>query len=338
MEAPKVEAARSGQGTGKLLSGVQRLKPDRASYLRQTIVYLALLVPSYAQSYVGGDLSSQAPYGVPPQVFSSAISSPVADASFPIRGYNTSIPPGGTDGTGSHIHGWSINVGVAENVPLTDSDYAGIDRDNKCIDAATLSITPPADITTCDEDGWRVCAVVFADGLGGSAVNKDVQAKSDGSCSSLLPDDCIRKLQADGVAKGAKAKGSGCADLKIPDECASYFSGEDGTAYKISPVGGPEYKDRRSPFFAWGSKPIFKGNKTSLASTMKPVWPVLLTWSHFTDTGEVHDSAGHLSCVNTPSSKQVATGDSSSDGTSFKNGAWGVAVLLGVVMSSLVLV
>jgi hypothetical protein len=230
MEAPKVEAARSGQGTGKLLSGVQRLKPDRASYLRQAIVYLALLVPSYAQSYVGGDLSSQAPYGVPPQVFSSAISSPVADASFPIRGYNTSIPPGGTDGTGSHIQGWSINVGVAENVPLTDSDYAGIDRDNKCIDAATLSITPPADIATCDEDGWRVCAVVFADGLG-SAVAKDVQAKSDGSCSSLLPDDCIRKLQADGVAKGAKAKGSGCADLKIPDECASYFSGKDGTAY-----------------------------------------------------------------------------------------------------------
>lgn len=211
---------------------MERLGSCRVPYLRQTIVYLSLLVPSYAQSYVGGDLSDQAPYGMPPRAFTSAISSPLLDASFPIRGYNTSIPPGAVDATVKHVNGWSINIGVTADVPLTDSDYAGVNK-SQCIDTTALSITPPADITSCDDNGWRVCAIVFAGGLGSSVTN-DLQAtKTDGSCSALLPDNCIQKLQANGVVAKAD-NGRGCSDLNVPDECAPYFAGTDGTAYSES--------------------------------------------------------------------------------------------------------
>jgi hypothetical protein len=335
MEELKAEGAHFGHT--KFLASMRRFTSSKTSYLRQSVVYLSLLVPSYAQSYVGGDLSNQAPYGVPPRAFASAISSPSANTRFSIHGYDTSIPAGAIDATANHVNGWSIDIGVTANVPLTESSNANIDK-NKCIDATTLSITPPNDIANCDPDSWRVCAIVFTGGLG-SSVTKDVQAtKSDGSCGPLLPEDCIQKLQAESVAAKA-GKGSGCADLKVPDECADYFAGTDGTAYKISPVGGTAYSDRRSAFFAWGSKPTFKGNKTALNAAMKPVWPVLLTWSHFTGAGDVHDSAGWLSCVNTPSSKEVASGGSS---TSTISGggktAVGGAVLLSAVLAGLAFV
>lgn len=212
-----------------LSSAVRRLDGGRASYLRQSFIYLSLLVPSYAQSYVGGDLSNQAPYGLPSQAFASAISSPLANVGFPIRGYNTSIPAGAIDATAKDISGWSINIGVTTDVPLNGSRYGGIDQ-SQCIDATTLSIIPPAGIAGCDDNSWRVCAIVFTAGLG-SAVLNDVQAiKTDGSCSALLPENCIQKLQADSVVAQAGG-GRECSNLSIPDECAPYFAGTDGTAF-----------------------------------------------------------------------------------------------------------
>jgi tRNA (adenine-N(1)-)-methyltransferase non-catalytic subunit len=36
------------------------------------------------------------------------------------------------------------------------------------------------------------------------------------------------------------------------------------------------------------------------------VWPVLMTWTHFDETGAVADSAGWLSCAKTNDSKELA--------------------------------
>ncbi|KAL2177311.1 Gcd10p family-domain-containing protein [Thermothelomyces heterothallicus CBS 202.75] len=192
--------------------------------LREGLVYISLLVPAYAmaQSFVGGDLSHQAPYGLPVQDFAAAFSRSSSDATFPIRGYNT--------------------------------------------------------------------------------------AKSDGTCSAVLPNDCIRQLQADSVASKAGRMGS-CRNLAIPDSCVGHFNGKNGgTAFEITPIGRSGRADRQSMFFAAGFDPVQKGNKSALEAAARHIWPVVLAWTHFGKTGDVQDSAGWLSCAKTTESKEVTGG------------------------------
>jgi tRNA (adenine-N(1)-)-methyltransferase non-catalytic subunit len=65
--------------------------------------------------------------------------------------------------------------------------------------------------------------------------------------------------------------------------------------------------DRRSLFFAAGFEPAQKGNKSALAAAQRHIWPVLLAWTHFTEAGEIHDSAGWMSCAKSTDSKEVAS-------------------------------
>ncbi|KAL2157257.1 hypothetical protein VTH06DRAFT_6297 [Thermothelomyces fergusii] len=277
--------------------------------LREGLLYISLLVPAYAmaQSFVGGDLSHQAPYGLPVQDFAGAFSSSSSDATFPIRGYNTSLPAGTAGATERAVDGWTLTIGVAANVPLTNAANTAVDR-SLCIDATALSIAPPAGVPHYNSSSWRVCAVVFTDGLraGGGAT-------PDGTCSDVLPDDCIRQLQADSVAGKAGRAGT-CRDLALPDSCVGHFNGQNGgTAFEITPIGNGSRADRRSMFFAAGFNPVQKGNSSALAAAQRHIWPVVLAWTHFGDTGDVQDSAGWLSCAKTTESKEVA-GDGESLG------------------------
>jgi hypothetical protein len=42
-------------------------------------------------------------------------------------------------------------------------------------------------------------------------------------------------------------------------------------------------------------------------AAQRHVWPVLLAWTHFTEAGEVHDSAGWMSCAKSTDSKEVVS-------------------------------
>lgn len=225
MAAQTKEAATTTKDTVPRQSQRQ---PDAVSLpsWRESLAYLSLLVPAYAyaQSFVGGDLSSQAPYGLPAQDFAVAISNPASDATFSITGYNTSIAASSIKATGNTVNGWSLNIGVTANVPLTNSFNNGIDKD-LCIDATTLSITPPAGVVHYNSTSWRVCAIVFTGGLKGGG-----STRSDGSCSAALPDECIRQLQANSVA-GKAGRNGGCRDLDIPGPCAGHFNGNGGTGF-----------------------------------------------------------------------------------------------------------
>jgi hypothetical protein len=203
-------------------------QPDAAKLpsWRESLAYLSLLVPAfaYAQSFVGGDLSTQAPYGLPAQDFAVAISNPASDASFSITGYNTSLAAGSVKATENTINGWSLNISVTANVPLANSFSNAINKE-LCIDATTLSITPPAGVAHYNSTSWRVCAIVFTGGLkaGGST-------RSDGSCSAALPDECVRQLETNSVA-GKAGRNGGCRDLDIPGPCAGHFNGDTGTGF-----------------------------------------------------------------------------------------------------------
>ncbi|KAK3906056.1 hypothetical protein C8A05DRAFT_12200 [Staphylotrichum tortipilum] len=277
--------------------------------------YLTLLVPAYAfaQSFVGGDLSAQAPYGLPAQDFAFAATTPTSNNTFPITGYNTSLPAGANDATETDVGGWSLNIRVLANVPLANSSSPAI---NKALymDATAMTITPPAGVGGFNSSSWRVCAIVFTGGLrAGGATH------ADGSCTGVLAEDCINQLQANSLANKAGRTG-GCRDLDVPTNCGVHFNGLTGTGYgefasvvdllppsqEITPIGNGSLTDRGSMFFASGFEPAHRGNISALAAAERRVWPVLMTWTHFDEAGAVADSAGWLSCAKTNDSKEVA--------------------------------
>ncbi|KAH6637334.1 hypothetical protein F5144DRAFT_211397 [Chaetomium tenue] len=177
--------------------------------LLQIWVYIALLLPRFvmAQFFAGGELSQRAPYGLPAQDFAAAIATPASTATFTIAGYNVSIPPAGRFGQASidAIPGWSLTVSVTGNVPLAKaSEAAPVDK-SLYVAATGLSITPPANVPKHNTTGWRLCATVFTAGLSSFAVDhvrKDragMEKANNGTCSGILPDACIRRLQLTSV-------------------------------------------------------------------------------------------------------------------------------------------
>lgn len=192
--------------------------------LRESLVYLTLLVPAYAfaQSFVGGDLAAQAPYGLPAHEFAAAAADPASNTTFPITGYNTSLSADAADD--ASVDGWSLNIRVLANVPLANSSRAAI---NKALymDATAMSIAPPAGVAGFNASAWRVCAIVFTGGLrAGGATH------ADGSCTGVLAEDCIDQMQANSLANNA-GRTSGCRDLEVPTNCGVHFNGLTGTGY-----------------------------------------------------------------------------------------------------------
>lgn len=190
------------------------LRPLSVPDMRRAIPRLLplLIRAAAAQTFVGGDLSSQPrPYGVSFQSFANAA---VSNVSFPIAGYNTSQPAGPVVATSSQLPGWAVDIAVSVVVPLPSSDSSSTGG-NLYFEATTLSLAPPAGLGAgYDSSNWCVCAIVFTGGLtsGESAV-------LDGSCGSLLPSDCISQLQASSVATNASGEVSGCEDLGVPARC-----------------------------------------------------------------------------------------------------------------------
>lgn len=90
----------------------------------------------------------------------------------------------------------------------------------------------------------------------------------------------------------------------------------------------PLAADRSSLFFAAGSSPTEKGNSSSIREAEHMIWPVLMTWTHFAESGEVHDSSGSLSCVQ---AKQTVNEEASSEAWQRKTSKLVLAMGLGVV-------
>ena len=62
-------------------------------------------------------------------------------------------------------------------------------------------------------------------------------------------------------------------------------------------------------FFAAGSVPFsHRGNKTLLSQAEDAVWPLVLTWTHFGEGGDAHDSVGWMSCVRAGGAEAPSSG------------------------------
>ncbi|KAK4183998.1 hypothetical protein QBC35DRAFT_541564 [Podospora australis] len=242
----------------------------------------------------GGTPLSSGPYGLPLSSFLLQTFPSFANASYSITGYNTSLPSGQTTGTSSTLAGWELTVGVTPGISLSDAENEenGADR-GRFITATTLRITPPGEVKGFDGKGWRVCLIVFTGGL--SATDG-----TGGDCGGYLPSGCINQIQVNSVS----SSDGQCQDLdSLPGACSGYFSGDGkGKAWEIVPVNGTT-GDRGQMVFASGSNPGAERDEKVLEEAEKKVWPVVMTWTHFASGGEVHDSAGWMSCVRAPVKK-----------------------------------
>ncbi|KAK4652483.1 hypothetical protein QC762_502790 [Podospora pseudocomata] len=308
---------------------------------------LMLLLPrsSFAQSFVGGTSPlSSAPYGLPAAPFLETIRgfNSISNASFPITGYNLSIPAGAADGTASRVQGWALEIGITPDVSLSGVASTLSDKKKQFMTTTTLKIIPPDEglVPGYNASTWRVCAMVFTGGLvqGTGNTSKILKDGGDGGCEQMLPSDCINQLQVNGLA-GNGGKEGGCSDVSVPAVCQEYFrlvgvEGDSPRMVEITPIsknengGNPLAADRSSLFFAAGSSPTEKGNSSSIREAEHMIWPVLMTWTHFAESGEVHDSSGSLSCVQ---AKQTVNEEASSEAGQRKTSKLVLAMGLGVV-------
>jgi hypothetical protein len=96
----------------------------------------------------------------------------------------------------------------------------------------------------------------------------------------------------------------------------------ESAALEISPS---EDGDARI-FFAAGSAPFkHRGNATLLAKAENAVWPLVLTWTHFGEGNQTHDSVGWMSCL------QAGGAGASSAGSKMPGTSILALVLAGVV-------
>lgn len=233
--------------------------PRRQRNQPHTLLLAALLSTAVsAQSFVGGELSGQAPFSLPPSIFSDLTTNPNSDVEFPITGYDVSAAASSSDATGTTINGWSLDVHLTADVPLSRSDDSSINKD-QFFQATKMSLIPPnGGMAGFDEKNWMVCGIVFTGGLKQEGVSGAVG--SQGSCSSLLPDDCIQQIQVNGVSARNQTAGdtiasggSGrCQDLELPNVCSDYFlNAGGGSAFGMSFVAPPSLWLIRDVRYKW---------------------------------------------------------------------------------------
>ncbi|KAK4445888.1 hypothetical protein QBC34DRAFT_305980 [Podospora aff. communis PSN243] len=287
---------------------------------------LSLPIATSAQSFVGGALSSlPGPYGIPASTVADAFQVPNSYLTVPIHGYNTSIPAGSTVATGSTIDGWTLAIGVSANVPLAGATNATVNTQGY-MEMTALSITPPAALDTPSfrTRDWRLCAIVFTGGLLG--VNGTAGTARDGGCGEDLPGACIAQLQAMSVAPRGNGSESACGGMEVPELCVEHFVGHgDGYVLEISPSEDGD----AGIFFAAGSAPFtHRGNATLLAKAENAVWPLVLTWTHFGEGNQTHDSVGWMSCL-----QAGGAGASSAGSRVLGTSTWALALAGAVAMA-----
>lgn len=182
-------------------------------------------------SWVFGDLTTQAPYGLDPSAFESATSHPNATGSFPIPGYNLSAPADAQSPNGSAVVGWSLAVSVSADVALSGLNVSSVADEHQFVEATILSLSAPGGEPMAFDASWRVCATVY-NGLSapGTSAGQNASALADGTCDAVLPGDCVKELMVGG-STAVDAVGN-CKSMGVPGKCEGYFADDvEGTTF-----------------------------------------------------------------------------------------------------------
>lgn len=171
--------------------------------------HVCAYLPQEGGSFVAGNLSVAAPYGIPPVEFGNVTANNLDSlATFNITGYNVSVD----DTTAPAVApGWTISVGVTDDVSLINAANSS----KFDIEATTLFIEPPGGNITLDPS-WRICAVVFPGLANATAPSTPI----DGTCNRVLSSGCIQAIQSGSTLMDSNGN---CGNYALPSSCMEFF-------------------------------------------------------------------------------------------------------------------
>lgn len=174
-----------------------------ASKASKAALLFAFLRPVYAYVPFGEDYDplakaglGDAPWRVNETIWPAIMANPDIEKTYPIVGYNTSMPF-----PGEEIDGWTVSVSVQKSVPAR-----GNIETNKPDGVFALSLyrlNPPAALVKeqIENNGFYVPDSSWAIMFGFERLEGDRLAElndDDGSCTKMLDEDCLEQLSAGG--------------------------------------------------------------------------------------------------------------------------------------------
>lgn len=297
-----------------------------------------------------GDCSWKGPWGEPYDQFEEALASPNATGSFAISGPNVSVASGGSDVP--TVEGWAWKVSLRGDIPLTNESSDATDEDvaqgrtytgvevalvapgtlvaplaagagNTTTNATTLNITAV--------DGWEICINIWD--FFGSDEGTELRQETDGSCKSVLSDDCLAALES------ATSTPSNCAcpDLSRISACADYQGklGDGCVGFSYNATGIRSWPTGRTLVAQYGSMYASseRGNTTDYNLLGTYAVPVRAAFRYRDpDTGTVFSSGSpQMFCVKANSSDD----DSATPSDSIATGSAAVNIFVMAWISAL---
>ncbi|RWA07875.1 hypothetical protein EKO27_g7229 [Xylaria grammica] len=286
------------------------------------------------------------PWYVPRAEFDAFLTNhPNATGNYPIPGPNISAPAAPSSlGNQSSVDGWSWSIVVSADMPLVNASYKPDDdgegpfyyTGGKVTFNAPESLLGPGGNLTVD-DGWQVCIFTWQ-------INdfpySDKLRSDDGTCTSVLSDECIADMKSEALSATVKGQCSCPIMSKIPScerlgDVAKVFNnnciGEFRTARSLRLWEGGKLETG-----AYGDAEAHHlGNNTGYDNIGSLAFPALVSfWNANTTNGILDDSLTSLSCVRAADAVEGSTapGDAESGGIQLRTGLAGTGIVLALCM------
>ncbi|KAK3301864.1 uncharacterized protein B0T15DRAFT_325586 [Chaetomium strumarium] len=275
-----------------------------------------------------GEGTAFGPFGVPLTRYNELLNSPNATSQYPLLGPNISAP---YPGSGNILNGWSWVVSVAADIPLSESNSTTADwypdnhNHNHTFTGSRVVLQQAPTTGPPAHESWFVCVVNWDIDL---ATYPSKLRTDDGSCSSVLSEQCIRDTEASVLEEYRLGLG-GPNPCKCPslteiascegEQAKALMSGGGCAAGPFNATAIRNWPDGKLDVRQFGGPPHKARNLTAYNETGSLAWPVLAVWGPSTNntrnsTGQIDFSGAvaKLSCVRakdaTPGSKTPGGG------------------------------
>lgn len=170
------------------LESLPGMSPPKSLVALFTGAMLFSLVSAHSVGFLDsyGEGAGFGPWGVPEETYNRLMDSPNATSEYPLPAPDTSsaYPASGP------ADGWSLTVSVVADIAMTESDSSSADgHDHHTFTGSRVVLEAPTDV----DESWFVCVIQWDLDL----TNYPAKLREDdGSCSSLLSEQCIRDAEA----------------------------------------------------------------------------------------------------------------------------------------------
>lgn len=164
-----------------------------------------------------GEGAGFGPWGVPDETYNQLMDSPNATSKYPLPAPDTSAPypaPGPVDG-------WSLAISVVADIAMAESDSStAAPHGNHTFTGSRVLLQAPTESDSNVDESWSICVIHWDLDL----ENYPARLRDDdGSCSSVLSEQCIRDLEAGAIEEYRSGFGNpipcGCPVISEISSC-----------------------------------------------------------------------------------------------------------------------